>query len=157
MELEFKITNEFLSSKILWLRIIIHIISFKHKSLGLLKKVVNSKTSNKIWIQIVINAFSPSNSSLNWPSSLLLHFIQDNEGICLWKSIKIWNVNKTEWKLDSLLQSCFIRLTNSMLDGLESSIVYFRELSCYSTCSYGFGVHMLGLCTWVEDTTHFQF
>ena len=82
MKLKLKVADVLLFLQVIGARVIIHVIGFYVKVLGLLEIVVNIKICDELRIQGVVDAFSPSSQLFDRLASLLFELVQKNERVC---------------------------------------------------------------------------
>ena len=107
----------------MFLILIVHIICLKNKSLLLLKEVINLYLGDEVWIQIVINALSSSNLSLQSFVALFFKCVKHNERICFRESVQIWQVSKRECQTQLLFELCCIGVADVTFNSLKCGII----------------------------------
>ena len=104
MQLELKVTNEFLGPQVLRLFVIIHVKGLDQESLRFFEIVVYCETGHEIRVQVVINALGTAYFMFNWSCTLLFQFIKDNESICFGKGVQVRQINQRKRKIKPLFQ-----------------------------------------------------
>lgn len=140
MQLELNLSDVLLSLKIVFLFPIFHVVGLQKKILRFLEEVVNTDARDKVRIQVVIDALSPTDLLFYRLGSLLLQLVQYDERVRLGESVQIRQVSQRERQSQRLLQGGCLGCPNAILNGLKSGVVDVLQGTCYALSTHCPGI-----------------